>query len=68
MAQSVQRYYSKLTDPNQIAYAKWLNDRLMDDLIAEWEWIDRSFAPELQSFPSVWKSSTLSINPSEVTP
>jgi len=68
VAQSVQRYYSKLTDPNQIAYAKWLNDRLMDDLLVEWEWIDRSFAPELQSFPSVWKSSTLSINPSEVTP
>ena len=68
VASASQRYFSQLTNPDQIAYAKWLNDRILSDLLQDWEWIDRSFAPELKSFPSVWKASTLSINPVEVTP
>jgi len=65
LVDQAQGYFDQLTNPDQIAYAKWLNENLLDDLMRDWEWIDRKFAPELKSFPSVWKASTLSIGGSE---
>ena len=53
LAKQASDYLEGLEDPNAIAYAKWLNRSLLDQLIKEWEWIDSKWVPELESFPSI---------------
>jgi hypothetical protein len=52
IAQGVEAYYKSL-EGDARAYAQYLNRKLMDPLLKEWEWIDRRFAPEMESFPSI---------------
>ncbi|MEN8233786.1 MAG: hypothetical protein ABFR89_02545 [Actinomycetota bacterium] len=53
LANQVQTYYKGIEDPDAQSYAKWLNENLLDPSMDDWEWIERYFAPQLQSYPSV---------------
>ena len=60
VAQGVEAYYKSL-EGDARAYAQYLNDKLMDPLLKEWEWIDRRFAPEMESFPSIANSPIIEV-------
>ena len=54
LADEVQSYYRTLPiDSHQREYARKLNERLLDPLIKEWEWIDSAWSFEVEAFPSV---------------
>ena len=61
LAYDAERYFEYLTDPDAKAYAKWLNENMLDPALSDWEWIERTFAPELESFPSLVHADTVSI-------
>ena len=59
LADQVQSYYRSLpADSHQREYAKKLNQRLMDPLINEWEWIDSAWSFEVEAYPSVTFADT----------
>ena len=53
LTEEITSYYGGLSDPHAKSYAKWLNESLMDQLIDEWEWIDRAFSLEVRQYPSL---------------
>ena len=61
LAAQSQVYMNSLTDPDAIAYAKWLNRSLLDPLIDEWEWIDSVWTQELESYPSIAANNTITV-------
>lgn len=54
LAQQVQTYYRSLTPGSHAqSYAGKMNERLLDPLINNWEWIDSAWSAELEAFPSI---------------
>jgi len=59
LADQVQSYYRSLpANSHQREYAKKLNERLLDPLIKEWEWIDSAWSFEVEAYPSVTFADT----------
>ena len=50
---------NSLTDKEARGYARRINDRLMSGLLDGWEWIDRRFTPEIETYPTIHATTTL---------